>query len=105
MRTGSLDAVIVYQANTSQVRNLLDVVQLELPTAKAVQPYGVGRNSAHKLLMDRLLAATDSFIDLTLVPILPADGHNLSQDVSAEVIELWIPTSGTFSPLDIFRSF
>ena len=57
MRTGSLDAVIVYQANTSQVRNLLEVVPLELPTAKAVQPYGIGRNSAHKLLMDRLLTA------------------------------------------------
>lgn len=57
LRTGSLDAVVVYEANTSQVRDSLDVVHLDLPGAKAIQPYAVGRNSAHPRLMERLLAA------------------------------------------------
>jgi ABC-type molybdate transport system substrate-binding protein len=60
MRTGSLDAVIVYAANTSQVREVLDVVPLTESGATAVQPFAIGRNSEHALLMDRLLAALRS---------------------------------------------
>ncbi|MCP5527218.1 MAG: extracellular solute-binding protein [Verrucomicrobiales bacterium] len=57
LRTGSLDAVVVYEANTSQVRDTLDVLHLDLPGARAIQPYAVGKNSAHPRLMERLLAA------------------------------------------------
>ena len=57
MRTGSLDAVIVFAANTSQVRGTLDVIPLKIPGGKAIQPYAVSRDSDHRLLMDRLLAA------------------------------------------------
>jgi len=60
MRTGALDAVVVYAANTSQVRDTLEVVPLNLPGAKAVQPYAVGQNSGHRFLMARLLAAIRS---------------------------------------------
>lgn len=56
IRTGSLDAVVVYTANTSQVRDLLDVVELPEPEALAIQPYAIGRNSDHAQIMDRLLA-------------------------------------------------
>lgn len=57
IKTGSLDAVIVYEANTSQVRETLEVVHLNQPGAKAVQPYAVGVNSDHPRLMERLLDA------------------------------------------------
>ena len=57
IRTGALDAVVVYKANTSQVRDTLDVVPLSLPGAKAVQPFAVGSNSEHQLLMARLREA------------------------------------------------
>lgn len=55
LRAGALDAVVVYAANTSQVRDVLDVVELADPGALAVQPYAVGRNSDHAQLMERLL--------------------------------------------------
>ncbi|MBM3881804.1 MAG: hypothetical protein FJ387_19115 [Verrucomicrobia bacterium] len=57
IRTGSLDVVVVYEANTSQVRDFLDVVHLGVPGAVAVQPYAVGTHSAHPQLMSRLRAA------------------------------------------------
>lgn len=60
MRAGSLDAVVVYAANTSQVRDQLEVVPLAGPGAKAVQPFAVGRQSGHAQLMNRLLAALRS---------------------------------------------
>jgi ABC-type molybdate transport system substrate-binding protein len=60
MLTGALDAVVVYAANTSQVRDRLEVVGLNLPGASAVQPYAVGRNSNHRFLMERLRAAIQS---------------------------------------------
>jgi molybdenum ABC transporter molybdate-binding protein len=60
IRTGALDAVVVYAASTSQVRETLEVVPLRVPGAKAIQPYAVGKNSGHRLLMERLRAAIQS---------------------------------------------
>lgn len=60
MRSGSLDAVIVYTANTSMVRDSLTVVPLPEPEALATQPYAVLENSRHRHLMDRLLATIRS---------------------------------------------
>lgn len=60
IRTGSIDAVVVYAANTSQIRDLLEVIELPEPEALAIQPYAIGRNSDHAQLMDRLLAALRS---------------------------------------------
>ena len=60
MRTGALDAVVVYAANTSQVRDKLEVVPLSGPGGKAVQPFAVGKNSGHRYLMGRLLEAIRS---------------------------------------------
>ena len=63
MRTGSLDAALVYEANTSQVRDRLDVVQLHLPGARAVQPFAISRTSDHRFLLERLrdaLVSADS---------------------------------------------
>jgi molybdenum ABC transporter molybdate-binding protein len=60
MRAGSLDAVIVYMANTSQIRDALEIVPLTGPGVMAIQPYAVSRNSGHHLLMERLLATLRS---------------------------------------------
>ncbi len=57
IRTGSLDAVVVFEANTTAVREQLDVVTLSEPDARAVQPFAIGKNSDHVHLMDRLLEA------------------------------------------------
>jgi molybdate transport system substrate-binding protein len=53
IRTGSLDAVIVYEANTSQVKGKLNVIPIEKKEAFAIQNYGLGVNSDHKYLMRR----------------------------------------------------
>jgi molybdate transport system substrate-binding protein len=52
---GSLDVVVVYEANLAQVKDKLDLVRLE--SARAVQPFAVGRNSEHQQLAGRLLEA------------------------------------------------
>jgi ABC-type molybdate transport system substrate-binding protein len=57
IRTGSLDAVVVYEANTSQVRDTMELVRLDRPGAKAAQPYAVSKHSNHPGLMQRLLEA------------------------------------------------
>jgi molybdenum ABC transporter molybdate-binding protein len=60
MRTGSLDAVVVYRANTVNVRDALDVVPIDSPESVARQPFAIGRNSPHKYLVARLLSALRS---------------------------------------------
>jgi molybdenum ABC transporter molybdate-binding protein len=57
---GSLDAVLVYRANTSKVRDQVDVIALAHPAAKAVQPYAVSRSSAHRHLAERLRSALEA---------------------------------------------
>jgi ABC-type molybdate transport system substrate-binding protein len=60
LRAGGLDAVIVYEANISQVREHLDLVRIDLPSAKAVQPYAIAQGSQYKHLAQRLLDAITS---------------------------------------------
>lgn len=60
MLTGSLDAVLVYQANTAMVTDKLTVVPITDPQANAIQPYVVHVNSDHKQLMYRLLETLES---------------------------------------------
>ncbi len=57
MRTGSLDVVVVYEVSSSQVRDALTLVPIKHPWAKAVQPYVVGKQGKHQMLMGRLQAA------------------------------------------------
>ncbi len=57
IRTGSLDAVIVYNANVSQVKDKLTIIKLNDPQATALQNYGISKNSDHQYLMKRLLNA------------------------------------------------
>jgi len=60
LRAGGLDAVIVYEANISQVREHLDIVRIDLPSAKAIQPFAIARDSKHKYIAQRLLDAITS---------------------------------------------
>jgi len=57
IRTESLDAVIVYRANTALVAAKLDIVPIADPAAKAVQSFAIGKNSEHKYLVRRLFEA------------------------------------------------
>ncbi len=57
MRTGALDAAIVYQANAQAVKEVMTVISIADPAAHAVQPFAVGMNSSHRLLARRLLKA------------------------------------------------
>ncbi|NQT86216.1 substrate-binding domain-containing protein, partial [bacterium] len=57
IRTGSLDAVIVYAANTPKVRELLNIVPIDHPMASATQSFAIGKDSKHKHLMQRLFDA------------------------------------------------
>jgi molybdate transport system substrate-binding protein len=60
IRTGTLDAVVVYVSNTTKVRDQLEVVALQGPGTVAVQTFSVGGQSRHKQLAARLLAALKS---------------------------------------------
>jgi len=60
LRTGALDAVVVYRSNVlsaAESEKYLDVVDMNLPEAIAIQPYAVAKNSRHKQLMLRFLEA------------------------------------------------
>jgi ABC-type molybdate transport system substrate-binding protein len=61
MRAGALDLIVVYRSNVmsnpENAEKYLDVVELNLPEAIARQPYAVAKDSRHKYLMRRLLAA------------------------------------------------
>lgn len=55
MIAGSLDAAVVYTANTSQVRDKIDLIHIDHPAANAIQPYAVSKSSEQPYLMNRLL--------------------------------------------------
>lgn len=57
---GSLDAIIAYRSNAAFVRDHLDVVEINYPLARAVQPYAVGKDTRYPQLMRRLQDALTS---------------------------------------------
>jgi molybdenum ABC transporter molybdate-binding protein len=61
MRAGALDLILVYRSNVLSsakgTANDLEIVELNLPEAIAIQPYAVAKDSQHKYLMRRLLSA------------------------------------------------
>lgn len=56
MRTGALDATVVYKSNTLVAAKSLDVIPLDLPGATATQTFAIGRQSRHKQLASRFFA-------------------------------------------------
>jgi ABC-type molybdate transport system substrate-binding protein len=61
MRAGALDLVVVYRSNvlshSDNPDRFLEVVEMNIPEAIAIQPYAVAKDSEHKHLMGRLLEA------------------------------------------------
>ena len=61
MRAGALDLIVVYRSNVlsnpENAEKYMDVVDMNLPEAIAIQPYAVAKDSQHKYLMRRLLEA------------------------------------------------
>lgn len=55
LRTGALDAALVYEVNTRLAAEAVETHPLDLPGSVAIQPYAVGRNSDQQHLMKRLL--------------------------------------------------
>lgn len=60
MRTGALEAVVVYLSNTIKVRDHLDVIPLNLPGSVAIQTFSIAPYSKYKQLAGRLLEALRS---------------------------------------------
>ncbi len=60
MRTGSLDAAIVYKANTAKVKDKFTIVPIDLKEANATQNLGLNIYSNHKNLMERFFKVITS---------------------------------------------
>ncbi|MFV0445884.1 MAG: molybdate ABC transporter substrate-binding protein [Planctomycetaceae bacterium] len=52
--TGHIDAAIAYVTDTLSVRDQVDVIPIQLPGSKAIQPITIARSSDHKYLARRL---------------------------------------------------
>jgi ABC-type molybdate transport system substrate-binding protein len=61
MRAGALDLIVVYRSNvlshSDNPDQVLEIVEMNIPEAIAIQPYAVAKDSDHKHLMGRLLDA------------------------------------------------
>ena len=58
MRSGSLDAAVAYLSNAAGSADFLDAVRIHgIPCSVATQPFAVAKESQHKQLAERLLAA------------------------------------------------
>ncbi len=55
--TGAADAALAYRTDTLSEEDRIDVIPIDSPLAKAVQPYGIARWSPHKQLAKRLYEA------------------------------------------------
>lgn len=54
LRTGSLDAVVVYASNAARALDEVTLLPIDMPGAVAAQPWAVARSSDHKQLVGRL---------------------------------------------------
>jgi ABC-type molybdate transport system substrate-binding protein len=61
MRAGALDLAVVYRSNAPStpinVEKHLDILELDVPGARATQPFAVASETRHKYLLQRLLQA------------------------------------------------
>jgi ABC-type molybdate transport system substrate-binding protein len=58
MRSGSLDAAVAYLSNAAGAADALDAIRIQgIPCSIATQPFAVAKDSQHKQLAQRLLAA------------------------------------------------
>jgi molybdate transport system substrate-binding protein len=58
MRSGSLDAAVAYLSNAAGSAEFLDAIRIQgIPCSVATQPFAIAKDSEHKQLAQRLLAA------------------------------------------------
>ncbi len=61
LRAGALDLIVAYRSNalshSDNPEQFLEIVEMNIPEAVAIQPYAVAKDSRHKHLMGRLLDA------------------------------------------------
>ena len=61
MRAGALDLILVYRSNAvsnpENIEKYLDIVEMNLKEAVAIQPFAVAKDTQHPYLMRRLLEA------------------------------------------------
>ena len=61
MRAGALDLIVVYRSNVlsnpENAEKYLDIVEMNLKEAVAIQPFAVAKDTQHPYLMRRLLEA------------------------------------------------
>ena len=57
LKVGGLEAAIVYRANTSQVADELEVIDIDHSLARAVQTYAEAHDTVHRHTFQRLMAA------------------------------------------------
>lgn len=55
--TGAADVALVYITDAQAERDRLEILPIDSPLAKAIQPYGIARSSDHQQLGQRLLDA------------------------------------------------
>ncbi|MGI9457927.1 MAG: extracellular solute-binding protein [Aeoliella sp.] len=55
--TGSADAALVYVTDAQAEKDRLEIIEIDSPLARAVQPYGIAKSSDHAQLGQRLLEA------------------------------------------------
>jgi molybdenum ABC transporter molybdate-binding protein len=60
LRTGSLDAVIAYISNAASAGDELEAMEIDVPCARATQPFAVGKESQYRQLTGRLMDALHS---------------------------------------------
>ena len=60
LRTGALDAAIVYISNVTKVKDKVNIVYLQGPDDSAVQNYGIVKKSNNRWVMKRFLEALHS---------------------------------------------
>ncbi len=64
--TGSADAVLAYRSDAAAVNDEIEILSIDSELAKAIQPYGIAKNSTSKRLSARLFdsisAAKDDFL-------------------------------------------
>ena len=76
LRTGALDAAIVYISNVTKVKDKVNIVYLEGPDDSAVQNYGIVKESNNRWVMKRFFEALHS---AEAVESYSANGMNVIQ--------------------------
>jgi hypothetical protein len=86
--TGSVDAALVYETDTKNASDQVDVIRIASPAAKAIQPFSIARTSSNKWLSRRLFETLtrhqDHFESIGFRWKLPTEKQDPSSAVQAK---------------------